>query len=113
LGIGVKIKRWRIEKRKITGYLLNENHPQGRSKALWFQSFGFSLNRWREFSDSIQILLQKHKGKRICKSTFGHRVVVWGFLETPRGQKVQVTTVWQVERGILAPRLITAYPTKV
>jgi hypothetical protein len=113
LGIGVKIKRWRIEKRKITGYLLNENHPQGRSKALWFQSFGFSLNRWREFSDSIQTLLQKHKGKRICKSTFGHRVVVWGFLEIPRGQKVQVTTVWQVERGILAPRLITAYPTKV
>ena len=109
----MRIKKWRIEKRKVTEYFLNENHSQGRSKALWFQSLGFSRNRWREFSDSIHILLQKPQGKDICKSTFGHRVVVWGFLETPRGEKVRVTTVWQVDRGVLAPRLITAYPTKV
>jgi hypothetical protein len=109
----VRIKKWRIEKRKVTEYLLNENHQQGRSKALWFQSLGFSRNRWREFSDSIHILLQKPQGKEICKSIFGHRVVIWGFLETPRGKKVRVTTVWQVDRGVLAPRLITAYPTKV
>jgi len=111
LGIGVRKKRWRIEKRKITEYLLNENHPTGRSKALWFQSFGFSRIRWKEFSDSIQILLQKPHGKEIYKSTFGCRLVVWGYLQTPLGKKVRVTTVWQVDRGALAPRLITAYAT--
>jgi len=36
----------RVEERKLTGYLLDPAHPNGRHKAAWFSAFGFRKERW-------------------------------------------------------------------
>ena len=42
--------------------------------------------------------------------TFGPRYEVEGELTTPDGRRSRVRTVWQLDDGQIAPRLITAYP---
>lgn len=42
-----------VEEKKITDYLLNDTHPQGRSKARFFRSFGFVLERGEELSAAL------------------------------------------------------------
>ena len=41
---------------------------------------------------------------------FGPRYEVEGILITPDGRRPRLRSVWQVDEGQLAPRLITAYP---
>jgi hypothetical protein len=36
----------RVEQKKIAEYLLNLDHPQGASKARFFQARGFSTQMW-------------------------------------------------------------------
>lgn len=103
---------WQIEKSKITDYLLNERHPQGKAKALWFQSHGFHRKKWRVLSNSIRALLENRESEVMTKSPFGYRIVIRGTIPTPEGNPVRIVTVWQRDRQTLAPRLITAYPER-
>ena len=103
---------WQIEKSKITDYLLNERHPQGKAKALWFQSHGFHRKKWRVLSNSILALLENRESEVMTKSPFGYRIVIRGTIPTPEGNPVRIVTVWQRDRQTLAPRLITAYPDR-
>ena len=103
---------WQIEKSKITDYLLNERHPQGKAKALWFQSHGFHRKKWRVLSNSIRALLENRGSEVMTKSPFGYRIVIRGTIPTPEGNPVRIITVWQRDRQALAPRLITAYPER-
>jgi len=105
----MEANEWRIDKSKITDYLLNENHQEGKSKALWFQSHGFSREKWELFSDSIRNLLEEREVEVIVNSKFGCRMVIRGLILTPHDQRARITTVWQLDRGALAPRLVTAY----
>jgi hypothetical protein len=41
---------------------------------------------------------------------FGPRYAVEGELNTPTGRRPRVRTVWQMDKGAIAPRLISAYP---
>ncbi len=103
---------WQIEKSKITDYLLNERHPQGKAKALWFQSHGFHRKKWRVLSNSIRALLENRESEVMTKSPFGYRIVIRGTIPTPEGNPDRIVTVWQRDRQTLAPRLITAYPDR-
>jgi hypothetical protein len=35
-----------VSRKKIQDYLLNEEHPDGGSKAVWFASLGYGLHVW-------------------------------------------------------------------
>ena len=37
-----------VEEEKISGYLLNFDHDDGKHKAEFFSRFGFSPDRWQE-----------------------------------------------------------------
>jgi hypothetical protein len=41
---------------------------------------------------------------------FGPRYEIEGELAAPDGRRPRVCTVWQIDTGETAPRLITAYP---
>jgi hypothetical protein len=41
---------------------------------------------------------------------FGPRYEVDGELTAPDGRRPRIRSVWQVDEGEIAPRLITAYP---
>lgn len=100
----------RVDRDKITDYLLSEEHPDGRSKAFFFQRFGFHIDLWAVFADALRRHGLANPVTVVCEATYGTRYVVEGEVETPDGRNPRVRTVWIVERGTTVPRLVTAYP---
>ena len=99
-----------VERQKITGYLLNADHRDGRHKARFLTEFGFRLEEWSVLAEALRIHGQKNAVGSMKQTGFGSRYEVDGPLETPTGQRPRIRTVWQIDRGVEAPRLITAYP---
>ncbi len=96
-----------VEPEKITDYLLNHAHRYGASKARFFAGFGFDA------ATLAQALLEhgrRHEVANVRQTPFGPRYEVEGELPAPDGRAPRVRTVWQVDAGEIAPRLITAYP---
>ena len=42
-----------VEKKKITGYLLNVAHPDGAGKSRFFSSLGFTIDNWQQLADAL------------------------------------------------------------
>lgn len=99
-----------VEDAKLLGYLLNHDHPHGTHKARYLGRFGFSSDNL----DAARSALLKHGRSydiaRVVQTGYGPRYAVEGVLETPDQRNPYVRTVWQMDNGEVAPRLITAYP---
>jgi hypothetical protein len=95
---------------KITDDLLNAEHPYGASKARFFGEFDFEVDAWQKLATALREHGQKYEVAKTKKTPFGPRYEVDGPLLTPDGRTPRVRTVWQVDEGEIAPRLITAYP---
>ena len=103
----------RIERQKIAEYLLNPTHRYGASKARFFIEFGFEQGSWEELAAALREHARNNEVVR-CKDTpFGPRFEVDGELRTPSGERPVVRSVWQMDKGEIAPRLITVYPLEV
>src|SRR5256885_585401 len=98
-----------VEREKITDYLLNPAHRYGASKARFFAGFGFRLEVWEVLAAALREQGQRHEVTRAKDTGFGPRYEVEGVLAAPDGRRPRVRTVWQVDDGEIAPRLITAY----
>ena len=99
-----------VEQEKVTGYLLNPDHRFGASKARFFLGFGFQLDKWQELVDALREHGRAYAVAKTKDTPFGPRYEVDGELDTPSGARPQVRTVWQLDHGQQAPRLITAHP---
>ena len=99
-----------VEREKITEYLLNPGHRFGASKARFFTGFGFHLDDWETLARALSEHAQRHEVSAERDTGFGPRYEVNGPLATPTGRDPLVRTVWQLDDGEVAPRLITAYP---
>jgi uncharacterized protein DUF6883 len=99
-----------VEREKITDYLLNPAHRYGASKARFFSEFGFRVERWEVFAEALREHGRSHDVARVRETGFGPRYVIEGELDTPIGRRPRVRTVWQMDEGAVAPRLISAYP---
>lgn len=100
----------RVEREKITEYLLSTTNPRGRNKAVFFLSFGFSTDHWQGFAEALRHQGIAHEVVKVAETIHGSRYHVDGTLETVDGRNPQVRTVWQMDVGSDFPRLITAYP---
>lgn len=73
-----------ISRNKIENYLLNVNHREGKSKAMFFSKFGYSLANTREFYEALRHLACESVVMRIEKrAPFGIRITTEGSLRTP------------------------------
>jgi filamentous hemagglutinin len=99
-----------VEEEKIVGYLLNTSHRYGASKARFFAAFGFQVKGWESLARALREHGQRYEVTRAKDTAFGPRYEIEGPLPAPDGRSPNVCTVWQLDRGALAPRLITAYP---
>jgi hypothetical protein len=97
-----------VDREKVAGYLLAA--PKGGGKAAFFQRFGFAAAEWETLADALRRHGSTHPVASVVESPWGIRYSVDGPLDTPSGRKPQVRTVWMVEPGKDAPRLITAHP---
>jgi hypothetical protein len=43
----------RVERTKILEYLLNREHPDGQSKARFFEQCGFRWSQWRRLAEAL------------------------------------------------------------
>ena len=100
----------RVDREKITEYLLCASHPDGRSKAEFFARFGFRVDDWGLLAEALRVHGRRHSVVEQVDSPFGTRYTVDGPLQTPDGRNPSVRTVWMIERGGSIPRLITAHP---
>ena len=101
-----------VEREKITEYPLNESHRYGASKARFFGAFGFRTEDWATFAEAVREHGQIHDVTKVRETGFGPRYEVEGGLRAPDGRRPRVRTVWQLDHGAVAPRLITPYPTE-
>jgi hypothetical protein len=99
-----------VEREKIVDYLLNPAHRYGASKARFFTDFGFRLEAWERLAEALREHGRTHEVARVSETGFGPRYAVEGELNTPGGRRPRLRTVWQMDKGAVAPRLISAYP---
>ena len=99
-----------VEREKITEYLLNIEHRYGASKARYFARFGFTLEAWDVLASALREQAQRHEVARIYETLWGPRFEINGELNAPDGRQPRIRSVWQLDEGEIAPRLITAYP---
>ncbi len=98
------------EQTKIVDYLLNPAHRYGASKARFFAQFGFRTEAWEELALALREHGRQNEVSRVRETGFGPRFEIEGDLTAPDGRRPRVCTVWQLDKGQTAPRLITAYP---
>jgi hypothetical protein len=103
----------RIDRQKVTEYLLNLTHRYGASKARFFAEFGFGLGNWEELAAALREHARANEVARQKETPFGPRFEVEGALQTPSGAMPRVLSVWQLDEGEDSPRLITVYPMEV
>ncbi len=95
---------------KLAGYLLDEQHPVGGSKARWFRSVGYEIDVPAVLEQDLLKLVQTSDDFQEKASAFGIKYIVRGKISTPSGNDANVTTVWIVEPTDNRPRLVTAFP---
>jgi hypothetical protein len=95
---------------KIVGYLLNLSHPDGPSKATFFESRGFRSDDWYMLANALRQLVRETDIVTMMETVHGQKYIVDGAIDTPSGAGAMVRTVWIVDRGNDVPRLVTAYP---
>lgn len=99
-----------VPSEKITDYLLDPEHENGRGKALFFIRFGFSVAQWEQLAQALIRHASVHEVVKEEVTSFGIRYVTEGTLQTPSGRTPKVRVVWFISKNEQNPRLVTAYP---
>lgn len=94
---------------KVRDYLLNRDHPDGGSKAVWFESLGYTRSNDSALAEDLLAIARECEtfGSEITK--FGVESNAVGVIAAPGHRPGHVMTVWIVEDDD-PPRLVTAYP---
>lgn len=101
--------RTTIPGHKLRDYLLSTDHPVGRSKAAFFHSLGFRVDR----PEALEAALHEHARDGMLVSVegtpFGERFVVEGPMRATDARQTLIRSVWFRAEGdeVL---LVTAYP---
>jgi hypothetical protein len=99
-----------VPQEKVTDYLLSPTHRDGRHKAAFFLSFGFSASAWQELVAALLKHAQDYEVVTIEDSPFGTRYVVEGTISALDGRSPNLRSVWVIEKDEDIPRFVTAYP---
>jgi hypothetical protein len=100
----------RVDEAKVVRYLLSHAHPDGASKARFFEQFGFRAHAWPVLAAALKEQARQNPVTNVVATGHGTRYSVDGVLRTPDGRNPNIRTVWIVEPDMDGPRLITAYP---
>ena len=102
-----------VSREKIADYLLNPAHPDNGGKADFFTQLGFQRNEWELLATALKVLAGSGEVTHRTESLHGQKYVIVGRIESPGGQTTLVQSIWIVDKGLAAARLVTAYPRKL
>ena len=95
---------------KLANYLLSENHPVGRPKALFLKNVGYDDGDTEILAQDLLTIAHEEDVSDAESSEFGTKYIIEGMIQTPNGATVTMRTVWIIEINSAEPRLVTAYP---
>jgi hypothetical protein len=103
-----------VDRGKVVDYLLNEAHPDNGGKARFFVLLGFYREDPEPLMKALREVAEHGEVVHSGESVHGEKYVVDGWLSmhTQESRRRSVRTVWIIDRGGDAPRLVTAYPGK-
>jgi len=104
------LARAEVSEEKVVDYLLNPSHPDGASKAKFFAALGFERDDWRTLAEALKRVAAENEVAKNSASPYGEKFIVDGQIESPCGKTPVVRTVWIIDAGADAARLVTAYP---
>ena len=99
-----------VPQNKLENYLLHLGHPIGGGKARFFRRFGFRREDWPALAAALKQHALDNSVAGCSEDSDGTIYLVEVPLNTPSGRAPSVRSVWLIETGELAPRLISAYP---
>lgn len=85
-----------IEPAKVRDYLLSREHPVGRFKAVFFESLGYSGDRWQQLEADLRALAIAGEATIGDTTKYGRKYEVHGTLTGPSGRPASVVTAWIV-----------------
>lgn len=97
-----------VDRRKLTGYCLNSEHPRGKHKARVFATLGFAAENADELQAALLKAAASHNAQAAASDQFGDRYVLEFEIEGPQGKGI-VRSIWIVRRGERAPRLTSCF----
>lgn len=95
---------------KVTAYLLNGDHPDGRSKAAFFRAFGFTIDHPEVLIAALKAHPRSNEVAGEQSTAFGDKHIVRCSIESPDGRNPCILSVWIREPGEERSKLVTAYP---
>lgn len=103
-----------VDRAKVVDYLLNEAHPDNGGKARFFVLLGFSREDPGRLMKALRDVGEHGEVVTSGESAHGEKYVVDGWLSahTQESRRSSVRTVWIIDRGGDAPRLVTAYSAR-
>lgn len=101
-----------VGREKIANYLLNPAHPDNGGKAEFFTRLGFRRERWEILAAALKALAVASEVLAASESPHGKKYILSGRIRSPGDKSPLVQTVWIVDKGREAGRLVTAYPRK-
>ncbi len=104
------VKNYILNSRKITDFLLKENHVDNKGRFKFFSDFGFTNTNPELLAHA---LLKHHYGATSFAAQSGkvgdQRMTIDGPIETPDGRGANVRSVWSIVDHETA-RFITVWP---
>ena len=97
---------------KLTGYLLDIDHPDGGPKAVFFRAHGYDEDSAPALAAGLLHIARSQPVADQRTTPYGTSYGVIGVLRTPRGTAVCVRTVWFLRGGTTSPLFVTAYPDR-
>ena len=73
----------RVDREKVTDYLLSVTHPEGSAKAEFFSRFGFRSENWVVLADALRKHGATHSVAKTVESSYGTRYALEGELRIP------------------------------
>lgn len=97
-----------IPQRKLGNYLLNPDKSNGKSA--FFSSIGYNMKNADRFERDLRKGLETSKVFSYNENKHGDKTYIV-YMPLGINKKVEVKTVWQIDKGKNEPRLIMAYPS--
>jgi len=101
-----------IQDTKITDYLLNPTHPDGFSKARYFNKIGYNTLNSNLFKKELIKIADIREITKIIETAFGIKYIVDGEILSAGNKIEKIRTVWFVENIEKTVKLVTAYALK-
>jgi hypothetical protein len=94
---------------KITDYLLNLNHPDGRPKALFFIANGLNGSSPEPFITLLYKHFETNSNNLILETQFGTKFIIEGNMTMPNGSIHLLRSIWIREHENKFIKFVTAY----